>query len=118
MNKNSFDQLISVINGDVKVKGQSGLESSGAAQMFYFGTRFGKNLGVEELVSKCNEELKKVLQYAENLKTIIDGKQEELSKVIAEKLDKKASQFENFDAANLDAMIAKLQAMKEAKVAD
>ena len=117
MKKMSFDELMKVVNGEVKMEGQSGEKTVGAAQNYYFGTRFGKDLSVEELASKLKAELVNVEQYAENLRTVLDGIQEELNKAIAEKIDKKASQFENYDAANLDAMIAKLQAMKEAKAA-
>ena len=113
----SFDQLMNVINGEVKVKGQSGVETVGAAQNLYFGTRFGKNLGVEELVAKCNEELKNVQQYAVNLKAVIDGNQDALSKVLAEKVDKETSKYENYDLVNLDSVIAKMKAIRDAKAA-
>jgi len=111
----TFDKLMDVIKGKVKVKGQSGLETVGAAQMYYFGTRFGEKLNVEALATKCKEAQNDLEQYVENFKTVINGIQEELNKTISEKLEKKASQFANYDVSNLDAMISRLQAMKEAK---
>ena len=117
MEKKNFDELMNVVKGEVKMEGQSGEETTGAAQSYFFGTRFGKNLGVEELARKLEERLEEVARHAEYLRIVLDGIQPELEKAIAEKIDKKASQFENYSVNNLDAMIAKLQAMKEAKVA-
>ncbi len=113
----SFDELMKVVNGEATRKGQSGLETAGAAQMYYFGSRFGKDLDVEALAKKVSTSLEEVRRYATNLQTIKDGIQEELDKAIAEKIEKRASQFENFSVENLDAMMAKLQAMKAAKIA-
>ena len=120
MNNNNdltFDQLMTVINGEVKMKGQSGEPTTGAAQSYYFGTRFGKNLGFEELAQKLEEKLVEVTRHTKCAKIVLDGIQPELEKSIAEKIDKKAIQFENYSVENLDAMIAKLQAMKDAKIA-
>ena len=113
----TFDELMSVVKGSVKMEGQSGVESVGAAQNYYFGTRFGKDLTLEELASKLKDELKEVAKHTENLQIVLDGIQEDLNKEVAEKIEKKVSQFKDFSVENLDAMIAKLTEMKEAKVA-
>ena len=113
----SFEQLMEVINGKVTEMGQSGKKSVGAAQEKYFGTRFGANLDVEALVKKCEEYIDKYQYWAKHLQTVIENKREERDKAVAEKIADKADKFKNFSVNNLDAMIARLEAMKNAKVA-
>lgn len=111
----SFDELMNVVAGKVAVKGQSGKESKGAAQEAYFGTRFGANLDVEALVEKCEKRLEAYQLWIANLQIIINGKREERDAAVAEKIEKKTSIFKNYSSGNLDAVIAELQKMKEAK---
>ncbi len=109
----SFEQLMEVINGKVTEMGQSGKKSVGAAQEKYFGTRFGANLDVEALVKKCEVLLEDFEYWSKHLQTVIDGKRDERNAAVAEKIDKKAEAFKHYSANNLDAMIARLQKLKE-----
>lgn len=109
----SFDELMEVVNGNVTEMGQSGKKSVGAAQEKYFGTRFGANLDVEALVKKCEVLLEDFEYWSKHLQTVIDGKRDERNAAVAEKIDKKAEAFKHYSANNLDAMIARLQKLKE-----
>lgn len=109
----SFEQLMEVINGNVTEMGQSGKKSVGAAQEKYFGTRFGANLDVEALVKKCEDLIEDYKYWSNHILTVIDGKRDERNAAVAEKIDKKAEAFKNYSKGNLDAMIARLQALKE-----
>ena len=122
--KISFDFLMEVVQGTQKRKGQNGLETPGAAQDYYFGTRFAESFkdlekdGVyEELGRKLRKEIEAVARYAENLQLVLGGIKEKEDAAIAKRISNDSSQFKDYSVANLDAMIAKLQAMKEAKVA-
>ena len=109
----SFDELMEVVNGNVTEMGQSGKKSVGAAQEKYFGTRFGANLDVEALVKKCEDLIEDYKYWSNHILTVIDGKRDERNAAVAEKIDKKAEAFKHYSANNLDAMIARLQALKE-----
>ena len=109
----SFDELMEVVNGNVTEMGQSGKKSVGAAQEKYFGTRFGANLDVEALVKKCEDLIEDYKYWSNHILTVIDGKRDERNAAVAEKIDKKAEAFKNYSKGNLDAMIARLQALKE-----
>lgn len=113
----TFDELMNVVNGEVKMVGQNGEETVGAAQNYYFGTRIGKDLDVEELVTRFREQLETVTRHAKNLQTILEGKQTEYDQAIAERIDKKMAQYKNYGVDSLDAVIARLTKMREAKAA-
>ena len=122
-NQITFDFLMEVVQGTQKRKGQNGLETPGSAQDYYFGTRFGKAFEtlekdgvIEELGKKLRTELDAVARYAENLQLVLNGIKEKEDAAIAKRISNDSSQFKDYSVANLDAMIAKLQAMKEAKV--
>ena len=113
----TFDELMNVVNGEVKMVGQNGEQTVGAAQNYYFGTRIGKDLDVEDLVTRFREQLDTVTRYAKNLQTILEGKQKEYDQAIADRIDKKMAQYKNYSVDSLKATIAKLTTMMEAKVA-
>ena len=113
----TFDELMNVVKGEVKMEGQSGKETVGAAQIYYFGTKVGKDLDVEDLVTRFREQLETVTRHAKNLQTILDGKQKEYDQAIADRIDKKMAQYKTYSVDSLKATIAKLTTMMEAKVA-
>ena len=111
----TFEKLMEVINGKVTVKGQSGKESVGAAQMKYFGTRFGATLDIETLVKKCEDILEDYRWWLVNLQCVIDGNRDERDAAVAQKIGKKVDALKHLSPENLDAMIAGLIQLKETK---
>ena len=115
----TLEFLMQVIKGEVTAKGQSGKESVGAAQELYSGTRFGAGIAEdpEALLKKCEDLQAKLQMWSNRLQVVIDGNRAERDAAVAKKMDSNADKYKNYSVENLDAMIIRLQALKDKKTA-